>query len=432
MNGIPRERASGLGKGDIAQASHETGEYASWYGAGPSASLEQDLSVHAQPSAGADRDEEAAPRWQEVADAVWLAAHWIREGRPTADDRPEVTTGDDRITVPGPQDRSSASGTLGQRILSDGERPADALLGGDTSTDGGTSHPDLAERTDPMGVGGGPEAAPRPGASRGGTLGGSATPRGVAPPRLLPDPNGAETVYVSGPLLPAPGSRSGRPGPGRQTAMLARSLHGLARRVPSRDATELDEEITAERGVVDGMWIPFFRPARTSAFDLVLLSDDAPSMRIWDDTTARLAEAAEQSGAFRMVRTVKVSVPRTGTPTLRWGAAPGTADPAELLDGEIDASSSSSPTAWRMAGPGRPRTRCSTASLLPAPRLWCTSCHPICAIAPPSTRTGRSLRPVASARPTAVSATGHRSTARIRCVPCPKRGTDRCSCPFCP
>lgn len=103
--------------------------------------------------------------------------------------------------------------------------------------------------------------------------------------------------------------------------------------MPSRVATELDEETTAERGIVDGLWIPFLQPALTSAFDLVLLIDDAPTMRIWEDTATRLAEAAEQSGAFRAVRVVRVSVPRTGTPTVRRGTGQAAAAPAELLDG---------------------------------------------------------------------------------------------------
>ncbi len=149
--------------------------------------------------------------------------------------------------------------------------------------------------------------------------------------RLSADPEGRFTLHAGPPLLPPAGPAS--PGPGRRTDLLARALHRLARRLPSRDTLELDEETTAERGVADGMWLPFLRPVRTRAFDLVLLTDDAPTMRIWEDTVARLAEAAEHSGAFRGVRTVSVNVPRTGTATLRRGTRRGAADPAELLDG---------------------------------------------------------------------------------------------------
>jgi hypothetical protein len=149
--------------------------------------------------------------------------------------------------------------------------------------------------------------------------------------RLLPHPEGPYELRVGRPLLPA--DSPSPHGPGRATALLARALHRLARRIPSRDTLELDEETTAEQGVVDGMWLPFLRPARTCAFDLVLLVDDAPTMRIWEDAVARLAEAAEHSGAFRSVRSVRVDVPRTGVATLRRPPGRATADPAELLDG---------------------------------------------------------------------------------------------------
>ncbi|NEC79782.1 tetratricopeptide repeat protein, partial [Streptomyces sp. SID7958] len=147
---------------------------------------------------------------------------------------------------------------------------------------------------------------------------------------LLPHPEGTTTLHVGAPLLPD--ANLPQHGPGRRTALLARALHQLARHVPSRDTHELDEETTAEQGLADGMWLPFLRPARTAAFDLVLLADDAPTMRIWEETVTRLARAAEHSGAFRNVRTLRVALPRTGTAVLR-GTGGGPADPAELLDG---------------------------------------------------------------------------------------------------
>ncbi|MGW0332993.1 FxSxx-COOH system tetratricopeptide repeat protein, partial [Streptomyces sp. NPDC003011] len=165
--------------------------------------------------------------------------------------------------------------------------------------------------------------------ARGGRVAATGEPAAAA--RLLPDPEGPYELHVGRPLLPD--DHRSPHGPGRATALLARALHRLARRIPSRDTLELDEETTAEQGVVDGMWLPFLRPARTSAFDLVLLVDDAPTMRIWEDAAARLAEAAEHSGAFRSVRTVRVDVPRTGAATLRRPPGRSAADPAELLDG---------------------------------------------------------------------------------------------------
>lgn len=134
-------------------------------------------------------------------------------------------------------------------------------------------------------------------------------------------------------MLPTPDTT---PGSGRQSARLARALHRLARRVPSHIGVELDEEVTAERGVADELWMPWFQPATSAAFDLVLLIDDAPTMAIWRESTADLSLAAEHSGAFRGVRVVGLDVPRGGQPTLRWGAARATADLGEILSGRGD------------------------------------------------------------------------------------------------
>ncbi|WP_439333489.1 SAV_2336 N-terminal domain-related protein, partial [Streptomyces cahuitamycinicus] len=149
--------------------------------------------------------------------------------------------------------------------------------------------------------------------------------------RFSPHPEGRFTLHLGPPLLPR--AEPDPSGPGRVTALLARALHHLARRVPSRSSLELDEETTAEQGLADGLWMPFLRPARVSAFGLVLLIDDAPTMRIWEESAARLTRAAEHSGAFRSVRTIRVTVPRTGTAGLRWPTGRAVADPAELLDG---------------------------------------------------------------------------------------------------
>ncbi|MGW0190095.1 FxSxx-COOH system tetratricopeptide repeat protein [Streptomyces sp. NPDC003362] len=258
-----------------------------------------------QPSAEA----ELPPRWQEIADAVWLAAYWDRHGGPAAPGR----EGGGEARPEGPVAEDAARPRTPP--ADDTEPPA-----GQPAPDPAPA-PDVRRQRDPGPLS--PRERPMPPA-------GSA-PAGAGRRLPVPDPEGPLTLHVARPLLPdtetAPAS------PGRPTALLARALHRLARRVPSRDTLELDEETTAEQGVVDGMWMPFLRPARASAFDLVLLVDDAPTMRIWEDTTARLTEAAEHSGAFRGVRAVRVNVPRTGNATLRWGSGRAPTDPAELLDG---------------------------------------------------------------------------------------------------
>ncbi|MDX5574834.1 FxSxx-COOH system tetratricopeptide repeat protein, partial [Streptomyces sp. ID01-9D] len=128
------------------------------------------------------------------------------------------------------------------------------------------------------------------------------------------------------------------PGAGRDRAVrtaplrLARSLRGLGRRVPTGGRSALDEESTAEHGLTDGLWVPYFLPDRERAFDLVLVVDRAPTMPPWHGTVRQIADEATRSGAFRDVRTVGVTLPADGEPALRW---PGGRDghPAELLDG---------------------------------------------------------------------------------------------------
>ncbi|MFI9823288.1 FxSxx-COOH system tetratricopeptide repeat protein [Streptomyces sp. NPDC052013] len=336
-NGFPRERASGSGGGPESGSSPpsafpESVEYASEY---------QGLLSAAR----GDIAPQDVPRWQDVADAVWLAAYWDRHGGPAAggpragqqrnggpahprgDDRGKAaaavpenrpadadqpSTGADSADFPGPADRSPAApadpadGRESVRPPHDGSgdaRPHRSAAG----------IPDITDVADIM------DGAPGPAALR-------------ADGGLLPDTEGTATLHLARPLL-ADDANQPQHGPGRRTAQLARALHLLQRRVSSRDTLELDEETTAEQGVADGLWMPFLRPARTTAFDLVLLADDAPTMRIWEETVTRLADAAEHSGAFRSVRTVRVVLPRTGSPTLHWTSGGAVADPAELIDG---------------------------------------------------------------------------------------------------
>ncbi|MFD5127945.1 FxSxx-COOH system tetratricopeptide repeat protein [Streptomyces olindensis] len=287
---MTRERASGPGDGDPAS------------GPPPPSVYPEPL---AQASERGDRvpaaPEPFVPRWQEFADAVWLAAHRNRYGGPgeAAREAPAAQAVLPQDSEAGPPPRPPADeAELPDRPEPDEDVPA---------------QPPPAHRTPAASNLADGRPATRPG------------------DRVLPHPEGRFTLHLGPPLLPR--AEPDPSGPGRFTALLARALHQLARRVPSRDSLELDEETTAEQGLVDGLWMPFLRPSRVSAFELVLLLDDAPTMRIWEESAARLARAAEHSGAFRGVRTLRVTVPRTGTATLRWSTGRAVADPAELLDG---------------------------------------------------------------------------------------------------
>ncbi|MFE6521829.1 FxSxx-COOH system tetratricopeptide repeat protein [Streptomyces sp. NPDC057794] len=317
MKGNPREHASGPGDGFPVSGSSPPSAFPEPGDREP----EQAAEVPAAP----DR---SAPRWQDVADAVWLAAYWNRHGGPPAPGGEPVPP---KTEPPSPAAPPRAEdGDTGEQETA---RPAGETHAGDP-------HPGDPHAGDPAV---GAERLPNPPAAPAPRPDPADPPLPWAPAassarttgsRLLPDAEGRFTVRLGQPLLPA-GDRQ-EPAPGRITARFARALHQLARRVPSRDTLELDEDTTAEQGVVDGMWMPFLRPARTAAFDLVLLVDDAPTLRIWEEAVARLAEAAEQSGAFRSVRTVRVHVPRTGPAALRWSAGRSACDPGELLDGRGD------------------------------------------------------------------------------------------------
>ncbi|NHI06511.1 NB-ARC domain-containing protein [Streptomyces sp. KO7888] len=336
MTGFPRERASGPGDGDAVSGTSppsafaESVEGASGHGAAHTSALPEGPAVREQ--RGADAPEPADAHWREVAEAVWLAAYWDRHGGPGTVP-PEPATGPDAV-------RPALPAPTGTPTPSDGD-PRPASYAGDgappvpSPAADGARAADAAPLPRPDVPGQGPHTRPAPTSDRTERSTSIGPPTAVAAervaqPRLLPDPEGTFTLHAGRPLLP-PEERP-QPGPGRTTALLARALHQLARRIPSRHTLELDEEATAEQGLSDGLWLPFLRPARATAFDLVLLIDDAPTMRIWQETCARLTEAAEHSGAFRGVRAVRVHVPRTGSATLR-RSDDGAADPAELLDG---------------------------------------------------------------------------------------------------
>ncbi|WP_324604885.1 FxSxx-COOH system tetratricopeptide repeat protein [Streptomyces xylophagus] len=247
-----------------------------------------------------EAEADALPHWKELVDGVWLAAYWDRCGHRAYDS-----------TVPDPADDGALVHPQSDPPVSTAtEQPPEAPSDDESRSSASYARRPVAASVGVQGVGG-----------------------TVSSPRLLPDPEGTEVLHLDRPLLPDTESARGTPGPGRETARLARALHRLTRRVPSWVTRELDEETTAERGIVDGLWMPYLRPALTSAFDLVLLIDDAPTMWIWQDTADQVVEAAEQSGAFRSVRVARVTVPREGLPTVRRGTEQVATDPAELLDG---------------------------------------------------------------------------------------------------
>ncbi len=233
--------------------------------------------------ATADRSEDDSPYdpsgadWTGLADAAWLAAARIGADRATGPEPDEQAHAEEHPDTPGP---------LLEAVPDPPTRPEPDIVPGVTGLPGAPAY----ER------------------------------------EIL---TSVERTRTGPARLPGRGPRTVRRGP----ALLARSLRGLGRRVPTGGRSALDEESTAEHGLTDGLWVPYFLPDRERAFDLVLLVDRAPTMPPWRGTVRQIADEAAHSGAFRDVRTVGVTLPAgAGEPALRWpGGRDG--DPAELIDG---------------------------------------------------------------------------------------------------
>ncbi|MFJ3202745.1 FxSxx-COOH system tetratricopeptide repeat protein [Streptomyces sp. NPDC086989] len=241
--------------------------------------------------------------WREIADAVWLAA-----ARRASDAAPEPTAGEQcPPTENAPEDEPGDAAERDPEQAGD-VPPPPSMPGGPpqagpgSETDGATGSP----------------VTPPPAAERSGEDG----------PVGIPE-NGAEAEAEAGRAVPVVlgARRARRPVP----LPLARALHLLSRSMPARHRKELDEERTARYGISDNLWVPYLRPATEKAFDLVLLVDAAPTMRIWQQRIAAIAVEAARSGAFRDVRTVRLELPPSGRARLRWPGE-GTGDPAEVID----------------------------------------------------------------------------------------------------
>ncbi|MGW6459438.1 FxSxx-COOH system tetratricopeptide repeat protein, partial [Streptomyces sp. NPDC055078] len=123
------------------------------------------------------------------------------------------------------------------------------------------------------------------------------------PPRRARPALGLLTGGGAGPGTAAP---AGWPGAPRLPGSLAlgRALRPLRLSRTSPHNRELDEEATAERAAVLGLWTPVCRSVPERLLDLVLLVDSGPPMALWQQTERQLRELLEQTAAFRTVRRV--------------------------------------------------------------------------------------------------------------------------------
>lgn len=108
---------------------------------------------------------------------------------------------------------------------------------------------------------------------------------------------------------------------------------------PQEDDVQLDEELTAERAVEDGLWLPVLKPTRTTrVLDLTVVIDAGASMGLWQPEVRSFLKLVQQLGAFRTVRIRYLETESRATdgslaPVLRGGTPDAPQHSvAELLD----------------------------------------------------------------------------------------------------
>ena len=88
---------------------------------------------------------------------------------------------------------------------------------------------------------------------------------------------------------------------------LARSLRPLMRKVPSQTRFDLDEDATVTQIAETEVWMPIVRPRQERWLELDLVVEASKTTVIWERAIAELNHLAEYQGAFRAVRTWRLS-----------------------------------------------------------------------------------------------------------------------------
>ena len=114
---------------------------------------------------------------------------------------------------------------------------------------------------------------------------------------------------------------------------ISRALRPFKRTELSATLTELDEEETANNAAVQRLWLPYMRNAQDRAMEAVLVVDAGESMVLWRRTATELRVLLERQAAFSTVRGFQLDTDRTGSLRLRTETSSGVRrSPAELLD----------------------------------------------------------------------------------------------------
>ena len=93
-----------------------------------------------------------------------------------------------------------------------------------------------------------------------------------------------------------------------ESALIARALRSLRRRMPSRHNFILDEEESATQSAESKRLSPVFKPAVERWLELALLIDDSAGMLIWRDALVEFRSLCERAGVFRDVRVWRFNV----------------------------------------------------------------------------------------------------------------------------
>ncbi|MGW5425462.1 SAV_2336 N-terminal domain-related protein, partial [Streptomyces sp. NPDC003943] len=95
---------------------------------------------------------------------------------------------------------------------------------------------------------------------------------------------------------------------------LTRALRPWKRRWPQGRRGELDIDATVDGYARSGELIPVFKAAPERWFDLVLVVDRSPGMRVWGETVAEFTTVLDRLGAFRTLQVADLTFDAHGAP----------------------------------------------------------------------------------------------------------------------
>ncbi|MFF8597924.1 NaeI family type II restriction endonuclease [Streptomyces sp. NPDC015232] len=154
------------------------------------------------------------------------------------------------------------------------------------------------------------------------------------PPRTAPDDTppgtpGGRALHerLPGSATPVRGQAVAAPHTGAlpRALELTRALRPWKRRWPEGRGSTLDIDATVDGYARSGELIPVLTAAPERWFDLVLVVDRSPGMRVWTETVAEFTAVLDRLGAFRTLHVTDLTFAPDGTPR-----APG---PLRAADG---------------------------------------------------------------------------------------------------